>query len=475
MKNQGINLTMVLLFLISGWITAQAQDQIEVPGDNFSLEGALELFKKSASPEEFEKMLNDPETKVNNLDLNGDEYIDYIRVIDRNEKNVHVFIMQAVVSETQAQDVAVITLEKLANGKAVLQITGDEDVYGVETIIEPTAEVRTYGGTRSSRAVVNVWAWPSVQFIYGPYYSGWVSPWGWGYRPMWWRPWRPIAYYNYYPYWRPYRPYYSPCYVRRVVYAEHIYRPHRTTSVVVVNRNREQIQRYRSNHVNNGRTSDYARNSSSARQRSTSARYDANGRISASSNSRTNSRSLSNIRIQSDNERSAVSSRSSSNARSGSNLRTGSSSSNTQSSTRVRSNESSGNSTSNARQSRVPVNVDRNRSSEQKYQRGSSTTPNSSRSYSSSSSRTQSTPNVQRSSGSSNARQSSKSYSSRGSSSGSSAVQRSSGSSGSNRSSGYSSGSSSSRSSGVSSSSGRSSSGSSQRSTSSGSQRGGRR
>ena len=32
----------------------QSQDA-EVPGDNFSLEGALELFKKSRSPEEFEK------------------------------------------------------------------------------------------------------------------------------------------------------------------------------------------------------------------------------------------------------------------------------------------------------------------------------------------------------------------------------------------------------------------------------------
>ena len=40
---------------------------IELPGDHFSLEGALELFKKSKSPEEFERLLNTPETKVNNL------------------------------------------------------------------------------------------------------------------------------------------------------------------------------------------------------------------------------------------------------------------------------------------------------------------------------------------------------------------------------------------------------------------------
>ena len=32
-------------------------EQTGLPGDNFSLEGALELFKKSVSPEEFEKAL----------------------------------------------------------------------------------------------------------------------------------------------------------------------------------------------------------------------------------------------------------------------------------------------------------------------------------------------------------------------------------------------------------------------------------
>ncbi len=62
------------------------------PEITFSLEGALELFKKSSSPEDFEKKINSADSKVNNLDLNGDGYIDYIRVIDRNEGNVHAFL-----------------------------------------------------------------------------------------------------------------------------------------------------------------------------------------------------------------------------------------------------------------------------------------------------------------------------------------------------------------------------------------------
>src|SRR5690606_7304498 len=148
----------------------------------------------------------------------------YIRVIDRYEGNVHAFILQAVVSERENQDIAVITLEKLANGKAVLQIIGDEDIYGVETIIEPTREVRTYGGTRTTHLVIDVWAWPFVRYVYGPHYSVWISPWGWYSRPHWWHPWHPIAYYDYYPYWRSYRPYYRVCHTHRVVYAQRIYR-----------------------------------------------------------------------------------------------------------------------------------------------------------------------------------------------------------------------------------------------------------
>src|ERR1043165_9593825 len=99
MKTQFKFLLSAAIFL-SGTMGALGfqSDPAEVPGDNFSLEGALELFKKSKSPEEFEQLLNSPDSKVNNLDLNGDGDIDYIRVVDKTQGNVHDFILQAVVS-----------------------------------------------------------------------------------------------------------------------------------------------------------------------------------------------------------------------------------------------------------------------------------------------------------------------------------------------------------------------------------------
>ena len=259
----------VLFFLITGGTAVMGQDA-EVPGDNFSLEGALELFKKSESPQEFEKMLNAQDSKVNNLDLNGDGYIDYVRVIDRNEGNVHTFTLQAVISDTEVQDVAVIALEKKANGKAVLQIIGDEDVYGMETIIEPTQDVRVNAGTSTATSVANVWTWPSVQYVYSPSYVVWVSPWSWTVRPVWWYHWHPVAYYRYNSWWQPYRPYYARCYSPRIVYASHIYRPYRTTSVIVHRRHETQITRYRSTHHN-----DYVRSRSRYNDND---RYSNNGR-----------------------------------------------------------------------------------------------------------------------------------------------------------------------------------------------------
>lgn len=278
-----------LLFLFAGSLAVYAQ---EVPGDNFSLEGALQLFKKSSSPEDFEQLLNSPDSKVNNLDLNGDGLVDYIRVIDRNEGNVHAFILQAIISDTEIQDVAVIELEKLADGKAVLQIIGDEDIYGVETIIEPTEEVRVYAGTQTTRTVINVWTWPSVRYVYSPYYDVWVSPYAWSWHPYWYNTWSPVSYHVYYSWGYSYRPYYSVCYVHRSPYARSVYRPYRCTSVTVYHRHQTQITHYRSKHPEYAsKKYDDGRNRGREGQSGYSSRNDRSERLNETMWSRTPERS----------------------------------------------------------------------------------------------------------------------------------------------------------------------------------------
>jgi len=216
-------------------------DSTGLPGDNFSLEAALELFKKAKSPEEFEKLLNIEDNAVNNLDLNEDGKTDYVRVIDRMEGDVHAIVLQVPVSANESQDIAVIEIEKTGAENAMLQIVGDEDIYGEQVIAEPFDEETQPNEGRNGpsptlapiRIVVNVWGWPAVRFMYRPAYVVYVSPWRWGAYPGWYRPFRPHPWRVFHVRARPYRAHYHVVPMHRAVVAHRVYAPHRSHSTVV--------------------------------------------------------------------------------------------------------------------------------------------------------------------------------------------------------------------------------------------------
>ena len=228
-------------------ISVKAQeDSTGLPGDNFSLQGALEMFKQSSSMEEFEKLINTESKNINNLDLNGDGDIDYVKVIDKVGKDVHAFILQVAVSETENQDIAVIELEKTGDTTAMLQIIGDEEIYGEPVIVEASDEGDemetdengkgsgpSVNYTEASRIVVNVFYWPSVRFVYRPAYVPWVSPGRWRHYPGWWRPWRPLTWNVFHPRRLVYHRHCAVVRTHRVVVAHRVYTPFRASSAVV--------------------------------------------------------------------------------------------------------------------------------------------------------------------------------------------------------------------------------------------------
>lgn len=182
-----------------GVATGSAQENNEQIGDNFSLEGALEMFKKSSSIEEFEKLINLEDSNVNNLDLNEDGEIDYINVESIKEGDTHVIILSTYLNEKDIQDIATIGIEKTGNEEAVLQIEGDESLYAENTIVEPfdvenKVETSQYGPNEPMvnpyRVIVNVWFWPCVKFMYHPRYVVWKSPYRWKRYPSYWKPWK---------------------------------------------------------------------------------------------------------------------------------------------------------------------------------------------------------------------------------------------------------------------------------------------
>src|SRR4051812_12968632 len=77
-----------------------------LPGDNLDLYAVLDLFKSSSSIEAFEKSLNDKSSNVNNLDLDGDEKVDYIRVVDQRDGDDHAITLRVPVGTEESQDIA---------------------------------------------------------------------------------------------------------------------------------------------------------------------------------------------------------------------------------------------------------------------------------------------------------------------------------------------------------------------------------
>lgn len=230
--------TLFLLALLAGTAHSSAQeaapDSTGLPGDGFSLQGALEHFKNAKDLESFERALNGEDNKVNNLDLDGDGQVDYIRVVDHQEGDAHAIVMQVALSKAEVQDVAVIELEKNGEASAMLQIRGAEELYGADVMVEPFTE-EDAGTTPNKgpaapelarvRLWVNVWSWPCVTYIYGPAYVMWDSPWYWGYYPPYWNPWRPMGWRAWHGWHRPYHVWYRPVNTCRVVHAHAVYAP----------------------------------------------------------------------------------------------------------------------------------------------------------------------------------------------------------------------------------------------------------
>ena len=244
---------------------AQQATATGLPGDNFSLEGALALFEQSANPQQFEAALNTENNKVNNLDLDGDGKVDYISVMDKSDGDVHALVLQVSVSATEQQDIAVIEIEKTGFENAMLQIVGDADIFGEELIVEPDSgngndaaflqnNFNNYMGSgpndelffKEQGIIVNVWMWPSVRCMFAPIYRPWISPWRWQRYPPRWHAWRPYTWDN----WYIRRSYYKSrpfivVHTHRAVRARQFYAPYRVTSVTVTRRNATAMQNYR--------------------------------------------------------------------------------------------------------------------------------------------------------------------------------------------------------------------------------------
>ena len=115
-------------------VTATSSDISE----HLDLKTVATLFGHAKALEQFEQLLNDPDSAFSNLDLNADGEVDYLRVIETADNNRHLVVVQAVLAKDIYQDVASIFVEKdEATQSVTVQVIGDEYIYGTNYIIEP--------------------------------------------------------------------------------------------------------------------------------------------------------------------------------------------------------------------------------------------------------------------------------------------------------------------------------------------------
>ncbi len=174
----------ILLFLLAGYGLVSAQEEVTIvapaseAAEGLDLKAVSELFKDSENLEAFEKALNDPEVGINNLDLDENGEVDFIRVVEEVVDDTHVIMLQVPLAENEFQDVATIEIEKSDDDNYNMQVHGNEVIYGVDYYVAPVN--------------VHVHMWPIIPWIYRPVYRPYRSTFYFGVYPHWWRSYHPV-------------------------------------------------------------------------------------------------------------------------------------------------------------------------------------------------------------------------------------------------------------------------------------------
>ena len=144
------------------------------------LNAVAAAFAESRSVREFEQLLNSSRYMINNLDLNHDGRIDYLRVIETSKNYYHTLLIQACLAPGVFQDVATLVAEHQPNALYV-EVIGDRYLYGANYIVRPVFFNR-----------------PPMWEVYGrPGYAVWNSPYYYGYYPSYYTQPKPV-YLNHY-------------------------------------------------------------------------------------------------------------------------------------------------------------------------------------------------------------------------------------------------------------------------------------
>lgn len=151
------------------------------------LNAVAAAFAEARNVAEFEQLINSSRYMINNLDLNRDGWVDYLRVIETHRGVYHTFLIQACLGHSSYQDVATLIAEHRPNALYV-EVVGDRWLYGPNYIVRPVFIKR-----------------PPLWDVFGrPSYAAWSSPYYYGYWPNYYQKPKPIYLNHYQAYVRTY-------------------------------------------------------------------------------------------------------------------------------------------------------------------------------------------------------------------------------------------------------------------------------
>lgn len=144
------------------------------------LNAVAAAYAESRSVKEFEQIINSSRYMINNLDLNHDGWVDYLRVIETYKGYYHAMLIQACLAPGIFQDVATLVAERRPDVLFV-EVIGDRYLYGYNYVVRPVFVKR-----------------PPMWDVYGQTrYEAWSSPYYYGYYPSYYTQPKPV-YLNHY-------------------------------------------------------------------------------------------------------------------------------------------------------------------------------------------------------------------------------------------------------------------------------------
>ena len=139
---------------------------------DLDLHAVAAAYSEARSTREFEQLLNSSKYMINNLDLNRDGYVDYLRVIETRKGHYYAYLIQACLAPSVFQDVATLVAERRASTLYV-EVVGDSYLYGYNYVVRPTFVKRPLMWDVYGYANYTVWVSP---YYYGAWPSYYTRP-----------------------------------------------------------------------------------------------------------------------------------------------------------------------------------------------------------------------------------------------------------------------------------------------------------